>query len=53
MREAVMILPPYRRGDQQIQGSNGLAPGQVAANLKPLGVLVEHGIDDMDERFIG
>ena len=51
--EAVVILTPHGGGDQQVQGGDGLAPGKVAANLQPLGVLVEHGINDVNERFIG
>src|SRR5258705_10728751 len=53
MSKAIVVLPPDGRGNQQIQGRNRRAPGQAAANLQPLGVLVEHRINDVDERFIG
>jgi len=53
VRKAVVILPPNRRRDQQIQRSDLLAPGQVIADGQPFGVLVEHGIDDVDKGFVG
>src|SRR5690606_25588732 len=51
--EAVVVLAPHGGGDQQVDGGDGGAPGQVLANGQPLGVLVEHGVDDMDEGFVG
>jgi hypothetical protein len=51
--EAVVILAPHRRGDEQVERRQVGPPGQVAADLQPLGVLVEHGIDDVREGFVG
>src|SRR5690606_8843500 len=51
--EAVVVLAPHGGGDQQVDGGDGRAPGQVLADGQPLGVLVEHGVDDMDEGFVG
>src|SRR3974390_1123172 len=52
MCEAVVILPPNRRGDQQIQGGVFSPPRQMVADGEPLGMLVEHGINDVDKRFV-
>ena len=53
VREAVVVLAPDRRGDQQVERRDRRAPGQFAADRQPLGVLVEHRIDDVDERLVG
>ena len=53
VRETVVVLPPNRRSDQQVQRGDLLTPGQMVADGQPLGVLVEHGIDDVDEGFVG
>ena len=53
VREAVVILPPNRRGDQQVQRGDLLTPGQVVADREPFRVLVEHGVDDVDKGFVG
>ena len=50
--EAVVILPPDSRGNQQVEGSDIRAPGQLTRFFQPFGVLVEHRIDDMDEGFV-
>src|SRR3954468_19430874 len=52
VRKTIMVLPPDVRGEQIIERRNGTAPWDVIANLQPLGVLVEHGINDVNERFI-
>ena len=52
MTEAVVILPPDVRRQQIIQRSDGPAPGNLLGFLQPLGVLVEHGVDDVDEGFV-
>ena len=53
MREAVVILPPDRRRDQQVQRCDVSPPGQMVADRQPLRVLIEHGVDHVDERFVG
>jgi len=51
--EAVVVLASDGGGDQQVQGGDLFPPGQVVADGQPLGVLVEHGVDDMHEGFVG
>ncbi len=51
--EAVVVLTPNGRRDQQIQGGDGSTPFYFGfALFQPLCVLIEHGIDNVDERFI-
>ena len=50
--EAVVILPPNSGGNQQVERRDTLTPGQLVADRQPLGVLVEHRIDDMRECFV-
>ena len=52
VREAVVVLPPDVRGEQVVERGDGLAPGQLVAGLEPLGVLVEHRVDDVDESLV-
>ena len=49
-----MVLTPNVGGDQQVHGGNRLAPRNLTdGSLKPLGVLVEHGVDHVDEGLVG
>ncbi len=50
--EPVVVLPPHQGGQQVVQRSHRAAPGDVPAGLQPLGVLVEHRVDDVDERLV-
>ena len=50
--EAVVILAPDMARQEVIQRANRPSPGDVIAHLQPLGVLIKHRIDDVDERFI-
>jgi hypothetical protein len=50
--EAVMVLAPDMRGQEIVERGDRAAPRQRARYLQPFGVLVEHGIDDVDEGFI-
>src|SRR4051794_23860112 len=52
MREAVVVLPPYVRAQQVVQGSDRPPPRDRARHLQPLRMLVEHRIDDVYERFV-
>ena len=52
MREAVMGLLPDMRGEQVVQRGDLATPGKLRADLQPLGMLVEHRIDDVDERLV-
>ena len=54
MREPVVVLAPDRGRQQDVLGCDRGAPRHVVlADVQPLGVLVEHGIDDVGEGFIG
>ena len=53
MREAVVILPPDMARQQIVQRRDRLPPRQSARDLQPLGVLVEHRIDDVRKRLVG
>ena len=53
MREAVVILPPDVAREQVVQRGDRPPPRQPARHLQPLRVLVEHRVDDVDERFVG
>ena len=54
MREAVVILAPHGRGQQNVLRCDRSAPGHVVlADVEPLRVLVEHRVDDVRERFVG
>src|SRR5208282_5087880 len=53
MSEAVVVLPPYKRRDEEVEGWHRSAPAQFFFRLlQPLSVLVEHRIDHMHECFI-
>src|SRR5580700_8572929 len=53
MSESIVVLPPYKRRDEEIEGRYRSAPAQFFFRLfQPFGVLVEHGIDHVHESFI-
>ncbi len=52
MAEAVVILAPDVRRQQVVQRGDRSPPGNSLGDLQPLRVLVEHRIDDVDERFV-
>ena len=52
MAEAVVVLPPDVARQQVIQRGDRPPPGNVIAHLQPFGVLVEHRVDDVDERLV-
>ena len=52
MAKTVMVLPPHVRAEEVVQGSDRPSPWNVVARLEPLGVLIEHRIDDVDERLV-
>ena len=51
--EAVVVLAPHVRAEQVVQGGDRPPPRDLAGGLEPLGVLVEHRVDDVDERLVG
>jgi hypothetical protein len=50
--EAVVVLPPDMRGEQVVERGNRSAPRDVPCRVDPLRVLVEHRVDDVDERLV-
>ena len=52
VREAVVILTPHVRGEQEVERREVAAPWHPARRLEPLRVLVEHRVDDVDERLV-
>ena len=52
MTEAIMLLPPDMGRQQIVQGCDWPAPGHRRGVLQPFGMLVEHRIDDVDERLV-
>ena len=52
VREAVVVLPPDVRAEQVVERRDRPPPRDVVADLQPLGVLVEHRVDDVDERLV-
>ena len=54
MREPVVILPPDRGRQQDVLRGHRDPPRHVVlADIQPLGVLVEHGIDDVRKGLVG
>src|SRR5215470_13739961 len=53
MRKTVVVLSPDRGRQQDDLGSDRRAPRyMVLTDIQPLGVLVEHGIDNVGERLV-
>ena len=52
MGEAVVVLPPDEARQQVVERGDRPSPLDVAAHLQPFGVLVEHGVDDVDEGLV-
>ena len=52
VREAVVILAPHVGRQQVVQRRKRQPPRDLVRDLEPLGVLVEHGVDDMDEGLV-
>ena len=50
--EAVVVLAPDMRGQQIVERGDRPAPGNLRGTLQPFRVLVEHRIDDVDERLV-
>ena len=52
MGEAVVILAPHVRAEQVVERGDRAPPGNAPSHLQPLGVLVEHRVDDVDEGLV-
>ena len=47
-----MVLPPHVRAEQVVQAGDPRPPRDLAGRLQPLRMLVEHRVDDVDERLV-
>jgi hypothetical protein len=52
MCEAVVILSPDCRCEEDVERSNLLPPFDFEALLDPLAMLVDHRVDDVDEGLV-
>ena len=52
VREAVVVLPPDVRTEQIVERGDRLPPGDAPRHLQPLRMLIEHRVDDVDERLV-
>jgi hypothetical protein len=52
MCEAVVILPPYCRSQEDVERSNLVPPFDLETLFDPLAMLIDHGVDDVDEGLI-
>jgi len=52
LAKAIVVLPPDVRGEQVVEGGDRSAPANVTATLKPLGVLIEHRVNNVDKCLI-
>ena len=52
VREAVVILLPDVRGQQIVERGDLPPPRQLRCDLQPLGMLVEHRIDDVNKGLV-
>ena len=50
--EAIVVLAPDMAGQKVIQASDRPSPRNVISDLQPLGVLIEHRVDDVDEGLV-
>ena len=50
--EPVVILPPDVGGQQIIERGDRPPPRNIVADLQPLGMLIEHRVDDVNERLV-
>ena len=47
-----MVLAPHVAGQQVVEARDRAPPRDVVGHLEPLGVLVDHRVDDVDERLV-
>ena len=52
VREAVVVLAPDVRAEEVVERGDGPAPRDLRRRLQPLRMLVEHRVDDVDERLV-
>ena len=52
MAKTIVILTPDVGAEEVVERSDRPPPRDVVARLEPLGVLIEHRVDDVNERFV-
>src|SRR4051812_45181549 len=52
MAESIVILTPYVRREQVRERRDRLPPRNFTRSLQPLGMLVKHGIDNVDKSLV-
>jgi hypothetical protein len=52
MGETIMILSPDRRREQDVERSDLVPPFDFETLLDPFAMLVDHGVDDVDEGLV-
>lgn len=52
MSETVVVLSPDRRGEENVERRHLSSPFNFVALFDPFAVLVDHGVDDVDEGLI-
>ena len=45
-------MTPHSAGEQDVQRGDRLTPGHLETLLDPLGMLVDHGVNDVNERLV-
>src|ERR1700741_1593751 len=50
--ESVVVLPPDMRREQVVERRNWPAPRNLPSHLEPFGVLIEHGVHNVNECLI-
>src|SRR5271165_6285448 len=50
--KTIVILAPDMRTQQVVERCNLAPPGESRGDLQPLGVLIEHRINDVNERLV-
>jgi hypothetical protein len=53
MGETIVILSPDGSGKKDIEGGNLCTPRNLVTFFDPLTMLVDHGVDDVDEGLVG
>lgn len=52
MGKAIVILPPNMTSQQDVETGKVVSPLYIITHLKPLSVLVEHAIDNVDKCLV-
>jgi hypothetical protein len=50
--EAIVVLSPYSRCEENVERRDLLPPFDLKTFLDPLAMLIDHRVDDVDERLV-